>query len=324
MATYDLSTRGNLKDILENIGPDGNYMTVAEILDRETAVLKDAPMREANDTTIHKYSVRNSLPGSSITRFNERRTGSKGSTKMEIAQIETRNNLYRIDKRLVDIATDASELLNDEAHAMIEGLGQDFDERVIYGEGGTGEILGIAPRLATLGDFVLSNATTVANEELTSMYIVGWDAARGCSMVYPKGSTGGIEFKDRGIVDSDTDDGFIQNQVTEVFVSGGFIVKDDRGLARIANVDVQDATLGETTFDENKVILLINRMPVHLRRRAIAYVSRNLHAAIEMRANDKDNAYYTAMNVFGEDITSIRGLPIRLDEKISEAEDRIA
>ena len=68
----------------------------------------------------------------------------------------------------------------------------------------------------------------------------------------------------------------------------------------------------------------MNKMPASLRSKAVMYVSRGLMSAIEIRANAKDNCYYTPKNVFGETVTAIRGMPVRLDEKISEAESFVS
>ena len=65
-------------------------------------------------------------------------------------------------------------------------------------------------------------------------------------------------------------------------------------------------------------------MPASLRSKAVIYVSRSLKSAIEIRMNSKDNAYYTRENVFGEQVTMFQGVPVRLDEMISEYEDVVA
>jgi len=320
MATTLTGQAGNIKDLLTGIGRDGNYQVVGHILDRETVVYRDAPMVEANNITFHEYTVDNTLPSSSIRRANKRRTFAKGSARMETVALEDRSIVYKVDVEDLKKAPNPQEFLNNEMRRGLQGIAQDFDTQVLYGTGIGDEMEGLAPKLDTLGQFVISGG---GSSDLTSMYLVAWDAAAGASMAYPKGSNAGIKMEDKGIVKSITDDGFIEYAVHEVSVAGGLVVKDDRAIGRIANIDVGTPT--STTFDEDDMILLVNQFPAHLRNKIKAYVSRDLKAAIDMRANAKDNAYYTPMvGVFGEAINAIVGVPIMLDEMISQNESAVS
>jgi hypothetical protein len=334
MATKLTAQAGNIKDVLSGVGRDGNYQTVGEILDKEAVFFRDAPMVEANNVTYHDYTVRAALPGSSIVRGNKRRTASKGDVRMETAQLEERSIVYRVDVNDLKKSSNPSEFLNNEMRAGMQGIAQDFDTQMLYGTGIGEEMKGIAANTDTVdGTFVIDNGDSTG--DLTSMYLVAWDAATGCSVAYPKGSSAGIKMEDKGIIGSWTDPvyaadgtlldagGFIEYATHEVSVSGGLVIKDDRARGRIANINV--ATPGKTIFDENNFILVMNQFPAHLRNKVKAYASRNLKACVDMRANDKDNAYYTPMTgVFGEHINGIAGVPIMLDEMISEDEDQIS
>ena len=328
MATKQTGERGNIKDILAGTGRDGQYQIVGEILEREIPLFRDAPMIEANNITFHEYTVRNTLPASSLVRANKRRQGAKGSVRMETVHLEKRAITYRVDVEDLKKSPNPQEFLNNEMRAGLIGIGQDFDTQMFYGTGIGDEMEGLAPKLDTIGlevegPFVIDNGDSTG--DLTSMYLVAWDVAAGVSLAYPKGSSAGITMKDHGIVpswgDEGSDTGFIEYATHEVRVSGGLVVKDDRAIGRIANIDVSAPS--ETTFDENNFILMVNQFPAHLRNKIKGYASRNLKASIDMRANAKDNAYYTAMDVFGKHVPGISGVPIMLDEMISEDEDQV-
>lgn len=326
MATNLTGQAGNIKDLLSGIGVDGNYLVIGEILERDTTFFRDAPMVEANNFTYHEYEVRNSLPTSSIVRGNQRRVADKSSKRMETVQLEQRAITYRVDVNVLEKSPSAQEHLNNEMSAAVQGIAQDFDTQMLYGSGITDEMKGLSnfmttPNAAAIpaGPFVIDAGAT--SGDLTSMYIVAWDSATGCCMAYPKGSNAGIKTADKGIVKSWTDDGYIEYATQEVTIGGGLVVKDQRAIGRIGSIDVSSPS--STTFDENDLILIINMFPAHLRNKVMAYASRRLKASIDMRANDKDNAYYTAMDVFGNRVNSVSGVPIMLDEMISEDEDAI-
>lgn len=322
MATNEVLKQGTLLDIMNNRAPDGNLLVVAEVLQKETPIIKDAPWIEANDLMQHIYARRTKLPTSEQLKFNKGVGGNRGATEQETSGIQARGNWPSYDARLVDMAPNKQEYRNLEARATIMGIGQDIERDIFYGSkaADTCAFDGIETYCDAIGTRCI-DAGGSAN--LTSAYIVAWDTSNGAYLVYPKGSQAGIKFEDKGERTMDMPDG-TKLRVYEdyVEVSCGLCVADLRAVARIANIESASPTA--TSFDENDVILLLNRMPAMLRQKAVMYVSRNVHAAIEMRANAKENAYYTAKDVFGETLTSIRGMPIRLDEMISEAEDKVS
>lgn len=323
MATKLTGARGNIKDVLNGVGYDGNYQKVGEILYQETTFFRDAPAVEATNATYDEYTVRDTLPSSSIVRGNKRRQASKSSKRQETAQIETRSIPYKIDVEVLKKAPNQEQFLRDEMEAEMQGIVQDFDTQMLYGSGNVDEMLGLAPRMDSLTNFVVSNGTTVAEEELTSLYIVAWDAASGVSMVYGRGSKAGVSFDDKGVVKSwDDVAGYIEYATQEVMVSGGLRVKDSQAIGRIANINMNG--FDNTTFDEDTMIKLLAQFPARFRNKLKAYASRNLQAAIAMRANAKSNAFYTKGEIFNTEVPMISGVPIFLDEQIVEDEDRVA
>lgn len=323
MATNELLKQGTLLDIMNNRAPDGNLLVVAEVLQKETPMFKDATWVEANDMMQHIYSRRTKLPSSEQLKFNKGVGGNRGATEQETSGIQARGNWPSYDARLVDMAPNKQEYRNQEARATIMGIGQDIEKDIIYGSkaADTCAFDGIESYVDSLSSPMVISAG--GNDNLTSAYIVAWDTTNGAYLCYPKGSQGGIKFEDKGERTMDMQDG-TKLRVYEdyVEVNCGLCVADLRSVARICNIESANPT--QDSFDENDVILLLNRMPAMLRSKAVMYVSRNVHAAIEMRANAKANVWYTPKEVFGETLTSIRGMPIRLDEMISEAEDKVA
>lgn len=322
MATNELLKQGTLLDVLNNRAPDGNLLVVAEVLQKETPIIKDAPWVEANDLQQHIYSRRTKLPTSEILKFNKGIGGNRGATEQVTSGIQARGNWPSYDARLVDMAPNKQEYRNNEARATIMGIGQDIEKDIIYGSkaADTCAFDGVESYCDSLGSMVISAG---GSSNLTSAYIVAWDTTNGAYLCYPKGSQAGVKFEDKGERTMDMADGTKMRVYEDyVEVSCGLCVADLRAVARIANIDASAPTA--SSFDENDVILLLNRMPASIRQKAVMYVSRNVHAAIEMRANAKANVWYSPKEVFGETLTSIRGMPIRLDEMISENEDTVS
>ena len=104
MATNELLKQGTLLDVLNNRAPDGNLLVVAEVLQKETPIIKDAPWVEANDLQQHIYSRRTKLPTSEILKFNKGVGGNRGATEQVTSGIQARGNWPSYDARLVDMS----------------------------------------------------------------------------------------------------------------------------------------------------------------------------------------------------------------------------
>lgn len=325
MATNELVKQGTLLDIMNQIGPDGNLLAVAEVLQKETPMLKDAVWVEANDTVQHVYSRRTSLPKSEILQYNKGVNGNIGTTEQVTSGLSARGNRPWYDARLVDLAPNKAEYRNQQSRAVIMGIGQEFESDIIYGNkaSDSAKFDGIESYVDTLANNMVVSGGAGAGNKNTSAYVVCWDVTNGAFMAYPRGTTAGVKYEDKGKRSKDMGDGSTLEVYEDyVEVSGGLCVADKRAIGRYCNIDVTDPVAN--TFDENKLILLLNRLPAMLRSKAVIYVPRSLKAAIEIRMNSKANAYYTRENVFGEQVTMFQGTPIRLDEMISETETAVA
>lgn len=325
MATNELLKQGTLLDVMNQIGPDGNLLAVAEVLQKETPILKDAVWVEANDTVQHIYSRRTVLPKSELLMYNKGVNGNIGATEQVVSGLAARGNRPYYDARLVDLAPNKQEYRNQQSRAVIMGIGQEFDQDIIYGNktANAASFDGIESYVDTLSNDMVETGGNSSSTGNTSAYLVAWDTGMGAFMAYPRGSTAGVKYEDKGRRSKDMQDGSTMEVYEDyVEISGGLCVTDKRAIARYCNIDVTNIT--NTTFDENKLIILLNKMPAALRSKVVIYVPRSIKTAIEIRMNSKSNAYYTRENVFGEQVTVFQGVPVRLDEMISENEQVVA
>lgn len=325
MAVNELVKQGTLLDLMNQIAPNGNLLTVAEVLQKETPILKDAVWVEANDVVQHIYSRRTSLPKSELLQFNKGVKGNIGTTEQEVSGLSSRGNRPWYDARLVDLAPNKAEYRSQQSRAVVMGIGQEFDSDILYGnkQANAASFDGIESYVDSIANDMVVSGGEGNGDKNTSAYIVAWDVSNGAFMAYPRGSTAGIKYEDKGKRSKDMGDGSVMEVYEDyVEISGGLCVADKHAIGRYCNIDVSNPAAD--TFDENKLIILLNRMPAMLRSKAVIYVSRSLKAAIEIRMNSKENAYYTRENVFGEQVTMFQGVPVRLDEMISENEQAVA
>jgi hypothetical protein len=194
-------------------------------------------------------------------------------------------------------------------------------ETMLYGNSGTTpeKFTGLAPRLP-----IISATTNVINEggstNVTSIYIVDWSPT-GVYMIYPKGSTAGLEHEDRGIeTATDTSNNKYRAYVDVFNWKAGMVVKNGKSIARLANIQPTGAS---NIFDEDNLITLMNRMTKGPGRRI--YCNQTVLTQMEIRAKDKTNIHYTTVSdIAPGPVTFFKGVPVRLCEQIINTEDDVA
>jgi hypothetical protein len=87
-------------------------------------------------------------------------------------------------------------------------------------------------------------------------------------------------------------------------------------------VKVVSASADYSSFDD-LIIEALNLMP-RRGRGAVIYVNRDMMTMFDILAKDKSNVAYNSSEVFGKEVVTFRGHPIRLVEAITSAEDVIS
>ena len=311
-----------LIDVLNLYAPNQSQLSVAEILMKECPVIKDMVWQEANDVTQHVDAYRKSLPKSTREKFNQGITGEFGEEEQVTFGIQKRGNMPSIDSRLIAIASNPAEFIR----IKVAGMTQEVESDLFYGSqaANTCDYDGIAQYTNAIdGKRVIDAGGNEASENLTSAYVVAWDLAAGAYGIYPRGSKAGIQYEDKGKhLETLPDGSRIENNVYYVSVAMGLATRDVRAFARLANIDV--GNIAANTFDEAKMIMLLDNMPSSLRAKAKIYVPTKLKTAIQLRINDKANVNFTVDNAFGTPVMRFIDVPVVRAEMISVHEDHVA
>lgn len=317
MATLSAVTAYTLVELANRVDPQGNLAVVAEVLAQDNEILKDAPWFEANQIFSHKLVRRLTLPGGHWRKLND---GVALETSQTVDMIEAMGMLEtysRVDKDLALAAPNVNQFRSMEAVAFLEGLSQTLAYTTIYGNNATApeQFTGLAPRLATLGNMVITGGGT---PNLSSAYVVQWGPKK-VHFIYPPASKAGIFHEDLG---QQTVAGSTANTLMEVYtdhfqVKCGLAVHDDRCIGRIANIPATG------TFLEDPLITLLNRMP-NGGAGAIIYVDAEVKTRMEIKLKDKTNVNFTTENgLGGVPVLRFRGNLVKRVDQISIAETAV-
>jgi hypothetical protein len=309
-----------LAELANRIDPNGNTSMIAEVLDETNEILVDPVFLAANDTYTNRITRRLSQPTGTWRGINQGvdREVSKTITvneKIGILQARSANDI-----ELIDAAPDPDAARNTEARPFIEGLGQNFAETMIYGNASVTplEFTGLAPRLSSLGTYVLGNSGT--GDDLSSIYVVMWEENK-TFMCYPRSGVAnlGIEHMDRNQQTVEDADGKEYEAYVDIFtIKAGLCVKDDRTIGRIANIETSGTS---NIFDEDPLIRLLDIMPAGPK---VIYTNQTIKSQMRIVLKDKSNLIWSPDEALsGRKVMFFDGHPVRMVDQILNTESAL-
>lgn len=318
----DQTKQLTLAEVTKRLSPDNQKLAdIAEILEESNEVLTDLKFIEANNITSHVTTIRERLPEASVRMLNEYVGNITSDTRQIEEHIAMLAAYETIDKKLVDLSGDKTGLLMGEVKAAIEGMGQQAASLWFYGNraDNVGEINGLANRYNSLSmPNVWDNG---GSSNRTSIWVLQHDLDK-VHGVYPRGSKAGLDHQDLG-EQTDTNSEGKNMQVYRHYFTWdfGLVVRNYKAVQRIANVD--STTTSSFAFD-NKLIAALNQMPKR-GKGSVIYVNRDVFTMMDIYAKDKTNmAYGSIKDAAGQEVTTFRGIPVRLVEALVSTEDEVS
>jgi len=327
----------SLVDVTKAMDPDGSIAKVAELLTQFNPIIQDIPMVEGNLPTGHRTTVRADLPTPTWRRLNY---GVK-PTKSKRAQVDDTIGMLEdyseIDKDLAMLNGNTAEFRMSEDSPHLESMSNAMAQTLFYGDttANPDRFLGLSPRYGSLGTpggkpdaqvnsnylkHVLSAGGTAADIQSSIWYVVwGENTVHG---IYPKGSQAGLMNQDLGEQTLfDNEGGRYQGYRTHYQWKMGLCVRDWRYIVRCANVELalmEDAAAQLAL--SNAMIKMRYTVPQTTLGKGVYYASPGVHAMLDIAATAKTNAALGYANVFGQDVLTFRGTPIRSCNALLETE----
>lgn len=319
----------NLTDIAKGLPEGAGERRVIEILNQQNEMLEDIPWMQANDGDGHKSVIRTGLPFGTWRMLYQGVQPSKTTKAAVRDTCGMLENYSEPDKALIDMSPDPGAMRASEARGIIEGMGQQVQQALIYGNqlAVPQMFTGFSPRYnnrsAGTGPNIIDGGGTGADN--TSIWYVVWgeDTAFG---IYPRGLPGGVQHRDLGEDTVQLSDGSRYQAYRDHFRWGcGLVIRDWRYIVRIANIDVSDLT-----SDVNKLKALVSLMiqASELIRtpegRGAWYMSRNTASKLRQAILEKVGLNLTWETVEGKKVMMFDGKPVRRVEQMLNTEALVA
>lgn len=330
----------NIVNVTKRLDPDGSIAAIAELLQQFNPIIEDIPMMEGNLPTGHRVTVRADLPEPTWRRLNYGVRPTKSITAQVEDPIGMLEDYGEVDKDLAMLNGNTAEFRLSEDTPHMEAMSNTMATTIFYGDTSVhpDRFLGLAPRYANIGtptnkpeavtnsDYLkhVIDAGGTEDGHLTSVWYIVW-GEQTVFGIYPKGSQAGLLSEDLGEVTLfDADGGRFQGYRTHYQWKMGLCVKDWRYIVRVANVDLskmEDETAQKALY--HAMIKAKYTVPQTNMGRGVFYASSGIHAMLDIAATEKSNAALGYANVFGKEVLTFRGVPIRPCNAILETEARL-
>lgn len=317
------STNPTLLDLARRQDPDGSIAAVGEVLDETNEMLPEMTWVEGNLETGHRVSIRTGIPLPTWRKIG----GGVQRTKSTTAQVTFATGMLEAysepDIALVNLGGNKSEFLLSEARPHIEGMNQEMQDTLIFGNEGTEPeaFTGLAPHYNSLtaesGDNILNGGG--AGNDNGSIWLVVWSPETLFGIV-PKGSQAGLKVTDLGevtIEDADGAGGRMQAHRTHFKWDAGLVVKDWRFAVRVANIDkslltrIYKSTDGNFSTGANLPDLLFQAMrlvPNLSMGRASFYMSRDMATWVARQTTAMGQGGLISSDTMSADASNVSGL----------------
>lgn len=326
MATLG-SSYSTLIDGLKRGGPkEADTAEVIEILSETNEIMLDSVAVEANEGVTHLSTIRTGLPSNIWRRLYQGVPESKSTTQQVRDACGMLESFASHDRDLVLKQTNPQRFRVLESRAHLEAMGQSLAETFIYGDTAIHpeRFMGLAPRYdrhqntdASRSSYNVIDAGGTGSDN-TSIWFVKWSDAT-VHFIYPTNSNAGITHDDLGLDTVLDADGNPYRAYRDHYKHDvGFVVKDWRAVARVANIDVSQLRVGSLAI-EDLMIEAFYRTDDTQGTMAV-YCNRDVQVALHKRAKDQANVNLSVEEFAGKKVVSFLGAPIRRVARILNTE----
>jgi hypothetical protein len=326
MSTYYINQQYTLLERAKLSADGKRVLPALDVMDKfgVDEFVKDVPFFEANQGLRHRVVRTTSRPASTRRKFYKGVAPSTATTQVVFEDVILFEQRSETDEGEYDTVENGKELRRQKDMPHAAGILDDFvyamfnDAKTSGGE----YIDGFNARMNSLSypghttssvPYVWDNGGTNA---LTSLWLVeyGPQAIHG---IYPSGNAVrgsgplGMSIVNKGLeaqADPDDSTATYYAYVTQFKFYFGLAIANDWKVCRIANINSNLGASG--SLDENKIISALNHGKFNIGATRM-YCNAWLKDQIDVKAKDKANVFWSTREVFGREIETFRGIPVR-------------
>lgn len=317
------TTHPTLLDQAKRTDSGGKIAKVVELLNLTNELLDDAVWIEGNLPTGHKTTIRTGIPSATWRRLNYGVVPNKSTTAQVTDTCGMLEAYAEVDKALADLNGNTAEFRMSEDRPHLEGMNQELVSTFLYGNDLIDEakFTGVMARYNSLsaqsGDNIIFPAAGVDNADNASILLICWGPET-AHMIFPKGSTAGLQVTDKGQVTLESapggpTGGRMEAYRTHYKLDAGFVVRDWRYIVR-GQYNQEDLTLDAATGPNliDLMTVMIEQLPSIMLGRPVFYMNRRAKSFLrrQMVAMVKQSTLQMT-DVAGRKVMSFDDIPVR-------------
>ncbi len=305
---------------------------IVDVLSQTNSLLEDAVVRECNEGSTHKTTVRNGLPEVEFRKFYQGVNASKG----EYTQITDSTGMLevysQVDKSLADLEGDTHQFRMNEAQAFLESMNNTVQDNIFYGSKATNPagFDGLSVRYNKISSDKNSIGYRVLDgggkgSDNTSIWFITWGELH-THLLYPKGSQMGFSHTDKGAQTALDADGKMYEVYRDHYKWDiGMTVRDFRSTARIANIDVTKLDGADAADLIKLMILAYHRIKKFAKTgNTVIYCNETIETYLHFQAINKANVNLTMSEFAGRPIVTFLGIPVKCADQIRNNEKAVS
>jgi hypothetical protein len=327
-----------LSDVINSytsLDGQAQYIDAINVLAKKCPFAKVLPAKASNQIMSNIGSRVSYLPTVGTRQFNYGVAPTTSHTTPFSEDIAMFEDYSRVDKALWGIQNNPNQWRTAQNMRKVEAMAQSIETTLLYGNRGTdpSSINGICTRFNSLTRRPNSSSTEPyhvvsaggSGGDTTSVILVEPGPMK-VSLIYPKNMPAGMQIEDRGQqtvnLGSEASPMLLEMLVTHFVQFIGLDIEDERCVQRYTNIEVSGSS---NIFDEDQLIGMINNLPsMGEGPGTFILAGRKIKTQLDIRAKDKNNINYGPDNIWGPNVTKFRGIPVILDEMLSESETAVA
>lgn len=311
--------------------PDGNTDMIVEALSENNPILQDAAVLESNLPTGHRTTIRTALPTAQWRQLNAGVPITKSHTRQTTDAIGQLETYSEVDKSLADLSGDTTAFRLSEDRAHISSMGIEAARAIFYGndDGATPEEpRGFQPRYETLSSSQLIDGGGDSDGDQASMWFITWGADT-AHLIFPKGQMAGLQVSDKGQITKTTASSTVPETAqyeayrTHFKWDLGVVVRDERFVVRIANIDTTNLIAGTDPDFPLLMIQAYNAIEQVRKGSTVIYCNRTVKTWLDYQRQEKTNLALSLMDWAGEETLAFWGLPIRTCDALLNTENEV-
>lgn len=327
-----------LADIAKRMDPNlKDLAAIVEVLNNQNDILKFLPFMEGNLPTGHRVTLRKGKPTVGTRQINSGVTPGKSTTGQQDESTMLVEAYSEVDREAARISGNIAALRASEDVVTIEAMNDFFNTNLWYGNQTQyiDRFHGLAPRYSSLsGEYgnMIINAGGSSGSDQTSIWLLGL-GERGLHGIFPKGTSAGLERLDRGeqlITDAAGTRRYVYQ--TQFVWHSGISIKDYRHLIRICNIDTGNlSTFGSGSDTSAKLlrtmVQALNKIPGNPNGYGLKYVfcmNKTVKTWADIMTMEKANAAFQLKEIYGQEFTTFRGVPIVTCDAITDGKSVVS